>query len=160
MIDIGTDQDSDGVVAALWEEHRRKLVGFAGALVGPDDAHDLASEVFLEVVGDLIDGRVDHPTAYLYRAASNRAHKMRRSRQRRWQRNLHAVSHRHVDAPDSFVDVRHAVALLSVAQRAVVFLVYWEDRTERDTADILQISPGTVRRHLVRARTHLRKALQ
>jgi len=160
MLDIDTDTNPGGAVAALWEEHREKLVRFAGALVGPDDAHDLASEVFFDVVGDLIDGRVDHPTAFLYRAASNRAHKLRRSRERRWQRNLHAVSHRVVEAPDSFVDVRHAVALLSVAQRAVVFLVYWEDRTERDTADILQISPGTVRRHLVRARIHLRKALQ
>ncbi len=49
---------------------------------------------------------------------------------------------------------------MSLAQRSVVFLVYWEDRTERDTAEILGIAPGTVRRHLVRARIHLAKALR
>lgn len=157
---LDTDHHSEGAIAALWEDHRQQLVRFAGALVGPDDAHEIASEVFFDVAADLLDGRVDHPTSFLYRAVANRAHNLRRGRQRRWQRNLHAVPHRDIDALDTFVDVRHAVAALSVSQRAVVFFIYWEDRTERDTADILQISPGTVRRHLVRARIHLRKALQ
>lgn len=157
---LDTDNHSQDAIVALWEDHRQQLVRFAGALVGPDDAHDIASEVFFDVAGSLLDGHVDHPTSFLYRAVSNRAHKLRRGKERRWQRNLHAVPHRNVDAPDTYVDVRHAVASLSMSQRAVVFLVYWEDRTERDVADILQIAPGTVRRHLVRARIHLRKALQ
>lgn len=157
---LDTDHHSDDVVAALWEDHRRQLVRFAGALVGPDDAPDIASEVFFDVAANLLDGRVDHPTSFLYRAVANRANNLRRSRERRWRRSLHAVPHRDMDAPDTFIDVRHAVAALSVSQRAVVFLVYWEDRTEGDAAEILQISPGTVRRHLVRARLHLRKALQ
>jgi len=64
------------------------------------------------------------------------------------------------DAPDTYVDVRIAVARLSVVQRTVVYFVYWEDQTERDVAQILVVAPGTVRRHLIRARLHLRKALQ
>jgi RNA polymerase sigma-70 factor (ECF subfamily) len=157
---LDTDQHSSDAIAALWHDHGQRLVRFAGAVVGPHDAHDIASEVFFDVASELLDGRVEHPNAFLYRAVSNRARNMRRSRQRQWRRDLYAVPHRHIDAPDSFVEVRHAVASLSVSQRAVVFLVYWEDRTERDVADMLQISPGTVRRHLVRARVHLRKALQ
>lgn len=157
---INTEKNPPDAIAALWDEHGQRLVRFAGAMVGPHDAHDLASEVFTSVAPQLLSGSVDHPSSFLYRAISNRAHNLRRSRQRRWRRDLHAVPHRHIEAQDSFVDVRDAVAALSVSQRAVVFLVYWEDRTERDVADILQISPGTVRRHLVRARAHLRKALQ
>jgi DNA-directed RNA polymerase specialized sigma24 family protein len=41
-----------------------------------------------------------------------------------------------------------------------VYLVYWEDRTERDIASLLDVAPSTVRQHLVRARTHLRKAVE
>jgi len=52
------------------------------------------------------------------------------------------------------------VSALSLAQRSVIYFVYWEDRTETQTAELLGVSPGTVRRHLFRARTHLRKALK
>jgi RNA polymerase sigma factor (sigma-70 family) len=62
-------------------------------------------------------------------------------------------------AHESDVDVQRAVANLSLAQRAVVYFVYWEDLREQDIAEVLGISPGSVRRHLVRARAHLRKAL-
>lgn len=157
---IDTDQDQLDAITALWNELGRRLVRFAGAMVGPHDAHDIASEVFEAVAPEILSGRVEHPSSFLYQSISNRARNLRRSRQRQWRRDLHAVPHRHLDAQDTFVDVRRAVASLSVSQRAVVYLVYWEDRTERDVADILQVSPGTVRRHLVRARTHLRKALQ
>jgi len=56
--------------------------------------------------------------------------------------------------------VRRAVAELSLSQRSVVYFAYWEDRTEREIADTLGLSLGTVHRHLTRARTHLRKALR
>jgi DNA-directed RNA polymerase specialized sigma24 family protein len=41
-----------------------------------------------------------------------------------------------------------------------VYFAYWDDLPERAIADLLQVSPGTVRRHLVRARLNLRKALR
>lgn len=145
---------------ALWDAHGEQLTRFAMVLVGPHDAHDVAIDAFLGVVDDLASGNVAHPTSFLYRAVSNRAHDLRRSRGRRWRRDLQAVGPARVDAPDTYVDVRRAVAQLSLMQRAVIYFVYWEDRTERDTAQILGITPGTVRRHVVRARVHLRKALQ
>jgi len=145
---------------ALWAEHGDQLTRFATVLVGPHDAHDVAIDAFLGVVDQLATGNVVHPTTFLYRAVSNRAHDLRRSRQRRWSRDLAAVGPASTEAPDSHVDVRTAVARLSLAQRAVVYFAYWEDRTERDIAEILGVSRGTVRRHLVRARLHLRKALR
>ena len=51
------------------------------------------------------------------------------------------------------------MANLSLAQRAVIYFVYWEDLTERDVASVLGISLGSAHRHLVRARANLRKAL-
>ncbi len=133
---------------------------FATVLVGPSDAHDIAVEAFLRA-GTLAAGEtVANPRAYLMRAVANRANDLRRSRERRWRRDLAAVGPFSTAGPDTFVDVRRAVGALSLAQRTVVYFVYWEDLSERDIATLLQVAPGTVRRHLVRARIHLRKALQ
>ena len=57
-------------------------------------------------------------------------------------------------------EVRAAVAHLTVEQRAVVYLAYWEDLPERAIAELLDLSPGTVHRTLQRARDRLREALR
>lgn len=146
-------------VDVLWRTHADELLRFATVLVGPHDAPDIVTDSFLRSSAALVSGHVDNPRAYLFRAVSNRTHDLRRSRERRWARDLAAIGPASTAAHDTFIDVRRAVADLSVQQRAVVYFAYWEDLTERDIADVLQISPGTVRRHLTRARHHLRKAL-
>jgi RNA polymerase sigma factor (sigma-70 family) len=146
-------------VDLLWRTHADELLRFATVLVGPNDAPDIVTDCFLRSSAALLSGQVDNPRAYLFRAVSNRTHDLRRSRERRWARDLAAIGPASTAAYDSFIDVRRAVADLSVQQRAVVYFAYWEDLTERDIADVLQISPGTVRRHLTRARHHLRKGL-
>lgn len=144
----------------LWRQHAAELMRFATVLVGPSDAHDVVVDAFLRGVQAVGAGAVDNERAYLFRAVANRALDLRRSRDRQWRRDLASVGPAAEAEPDSFVDVRRAVASLSVRQRAVVYFVYWDDRTEQETAELLGVSPGTVRRHLVRARTHLRKGLQ
>ena len=57
------------------------------------------------------------------------------------------------------VDVRLAVSQLSYRQRSVMYLLYWEDRSVVDVANILDISPGAVSRHATRARAKLRGVL-
>ena len=143
----------------LWRVHAADLMRFATVLVGPVDAHDITVEAFLRASPVVDGGTVTNPRAYLMRAVANRAHDLRRSRERRWRRDLAAVGPASTLGPDTFLDVRRAVSSLSLAQRTVVYFVYWEDLSERDIATLLQVAPGTVRRHLVRARTHLRKAL-
>lgn len=153
------DDVSSTATEVLWRQHADELLRFATVLVGPSEANDIVSDAFLRCAPALVD-LVENQRAYLYRAVSNRAHDLRRTRRRRWARDLAAILPTTSTSPDPLMDVRRAVAALSVAQRAVVYLVYWEDRTEMAAAEILQVSPGTVRRHLTRARAHLRKALQ
>jgi RNA polymerase sigma-70 factor (ECF subfamily) len=148
--------DSD----ALWREFGADLLRFATVLVGPADAHDVAVEAFLRAAESIARGGVVSPRQFLMRAVSNQAHDLRRSRERRWKRDLAAVGPASAREPDPLVDVRRAVNSLSLAQRTVVYFAYWEDLTERDIASVLAVSPGTVRRHLVRARIHLRRSLQ
>ncbi|CAN0267528.1 unnamed protein product, partial [Phaeothamnion confervicola] len=144
----------------LWREHSAELLRFGTLLVGPTDAHDVVSAAFLRSVPRLRDDRIRNQRAYLFRSVTNEALDHRRRRANRWKRDLRAVMSSTASAPnDSHVDVRRAVADLSVRQRSVVYLAYWEDMPERAIADVLGISSGSVRRHLVRARAHLRKAL-
>lgn len=65
-------------------------------------------------------------------------------------------------APTGLVspEVLRAMSALSARQRAVVFLTYWEDLDERQTADRLGVSVGTVRQHLHRARRQIGRNLR
>ena len=160
MLDIDGAATTGGQQSGdLWRAHAPVLLQFASVLVGPTDAHDVVIEAFLRSTPALTSGRAENPRAYLMRSVANQAHNLRRGRERRWARDLVAVPLESSPPHESLVDVRRAVANLSLAQRAVVYFVYWEDLREQDIADVLGISPGSVRRHLVRARAHLRKAL-
>ena len=145
---------------SLWSAHVDELTRYAAVLVGPADARDVVVDAFLRTGLVLADDSVANPRAYLFRAVTNTAHNHRRSRSRRWERDLVAVAESSVGSDVERVDVMRAVAGLSVRQRAVVYLAYWEDLTERAIAETLGLSVGTVRRHLHRAQHKLREALQ
>jgi RNA polymerase sigma factor (sigma-70 family) len=57
------------------------------------------------------------------------------------------------------IEVLDAVVRLSVQQRAAVFLTYWEDLSPDVVAERMGVSPGTVKRHLARARKRLGELL-
>lgn len=158
MIDAA-ERGAPSPTEVLWRSHADELLRFATVLVGPSDAPDVVTDAFMRSETVLGSGTITNPRAYLFRAVTNHAHDLRRSRERRWKRDLAAIGPASSAAPDSHVDVRRAVSGLSVQQRAVIYLAYWEDLPERGIADVLDISPGSVRRHLTRARRHLRKAL-
>ena len=57
------------------------------------------------------------------------------------------------DLPD--VDLARAVQRLPTMQRVAVVLFYFEDRPVEEIADILDISDGSMKVHLCRARQRL-----
>jgi RNA polymerase sigma-70 factor (sigma-E family) len=62
-------------------------------------------------------------------------------------------------AVDDRLDLFPLLAALPRQQRAVVVLRYYEDLSERDIADALGCSPGSVKRHASRALATLRSRL-
>jgi RNA polymerase sigma-70 factor (ECF subfamily) len=144
----------------LWRAHADELLRFATVLAGPHDAYDIVADTMLNASEAATAPSVANRRAYLFRAVANRANDEHRRRKRRWRRDLAAVGPATTTQPDDFSEVRRAVARLSVEQRAVVYLAYWEDLSEREIAVMLELSPGTVHRTLQRARDTLRKALQ
>ena len=144
----------------LWRAHGVDLLRLATLLVGPHDADDVAVEAFLGAVRNAAGPGVQNSRSYLLGAVANHAASFRRSRERRWRRDLSAVRPSSTSPADEFGDVRHAVAQLTVAQRSVVYFAFWEDLSERAIAELLGVAPGTVHRNLDRAKLVLRKALQ
>ena len=147
-------------VDAAWREHGATLLRYATVLVGPHDAHDVTVNAFLRVTRSPQWSSIRNTRAFLIRAVTNQAHDHHRQQERRWKRDLAAVAAADAPDPESYVDIHRQIAKLTVQQRAVVFLTYWEDMTEPAIAELLCLSAGTVHRNLSRARSNLRKALQ
>ena len=145
--------------AEIYSEHSLALIGFATVLVGPDDAPDIVSSAVLRALRSPGWSGVANHRAYLHQAVANEARNFKRGQMRRRQREARVAHGEIVYPPEAHPEVLQAVRKLSVRQRAVVYLTYWEDMTDQMTADYLDISAGSVRRHLARARHHLRRVL-
>ena len=61
--------------------------------------------------------------------------------------------------PDLRPEILDAVHLLSVQQRAVIVLTYWDDLKPASIAELLGVSEGSVKRQLARARSRLKETL-
>ena len=153
----GTVTDRD-----IYEDLRASLMRFAASLVGSASASDLVSEVVVATLRKRPLASLENPRAYLMQAMLNRA----KSRQRQLSRERQAlVRLGETTRPDNEVEVSdplvvRAVADLPAQQRAAVFLVYWEDLSPSEAAELLGVRPATLRRYLHLARQKLRRRLK
>jgi len=149
----GCDVKDADVYAAL----RGDLMRYATALVGVSDAADVVSAVVtrtLESKGGLTDLR--DPKPYLMRSILNEARMRHRSNSRK-RRAVMSLSGE--DAPPQHDHVLDVVMELPERQRAAVFLVYYEQYTPTEIADLMGCRPATVRRYLHLARRKLKEVL-
>lgn len=144
----------------VYRRHADELVRYATALVGPTDAPDVVVDAVVAAFRSPAWSKVENQRAYLYRAVLNRSLSVRRSDARRVARELRVAGSEPVAAGESSLDAQRALAGLSPQQRAVVYLTYWEDLTPAQVAALLDVSEGTVRKQLARAREQLRRILQ
>jgi RNA polymerase sigma-70 factor (ECF subfamily) len=149
----------------FYVEEYSAVVGLAYALSGSrSGAEDLAQEAFLAAYSnwDRIAG-YEQPGAWVRRVVANRSvSTFRRRKAEAKALALAALRHR-VELPDlgsSDPEFWHAVRSLPRRQSQVVALFYLEDLPIADVADILDMSPGTVKRHLHNGRLALARRLQ
>lgn len=93
----------------------------------------------------------DRPDAYVYRVLVNA---LRDRRARRWNDELatERLPETSIEVdPTSGLAVRAALAALSKAHREVLVLRFYADLSERDTARVLGVAPGTVKSRSARA---------
>jgi len=152
----GTPDDVD-----TYRQHAPELTRYATVLVGPDDAADIVADAVLSAMRSPAWRHVEHRRAYLYRAVLHTSASFQRSTARR-RRREDLVAARATPEPtidETSIDARRTLAVLSPQQRAVVFLTYWQDQPPDQIAELLDISEGTVRKQLARARETLRRTL-
>jgi RNA polymerase sigma-70 factor (ECF subfamily) len=141
-----------------------RVLGLAFALSGSRwGAEDLTQEAFLAAHSewDRI-GRYEQPAAWVRRVVANKAvstfrrHVSEAKALARW------WSMDRAEVPDlgaSDPTFWAAVRSLPRRQAQVVVLYYLEDLSIGDVADILDVSPGTVKRHLYNGRMSLARRL-
>lgn len=148
---------------AVYSTHALRLVRLATVLVGPDDARDLVSEAVRRAVHSPSWPAVRDQGGYLVSCLVNLTRQFHRERTRRDARERRAArlmpqASIHEEPPPD-VDVRIALERLSPQQRAVIYLVYWEDLGVGQVARLLDVSEGSVRKQLARAKSKLRELL-
>lgn len=143
-----------------FEKHVAELTHFASGLVGPWDAEDVVADACITAFARPNWEEIRNQRAYLYRSVLNQARMFKRSALRRRAREMKAARSETESVIALHPEVVEAVGRLSMRQRAVVFLTYWEDLHPSDIADRLGISTGSVRRHLHRAHKRLREIVQ
>ncbi len=145
-----------------YEKHADALVRFATGLVGPADAADVVQSGVLRAVSSARWGDVRDQRAYLFRSVMNEARMHHRSTMRRRAREVRAAlldEYVSAETPLPRPEVLEQVGKLSVRQRAVVTLTYWDDLDRAAVAALLGISEGAVKRHLARAHHKLRELI-
>jgi RNA polymerase sigma-70 factor (ECF subfamily) len=144
---------------AVYRKHADDLTRFATGLVGPSNAADVVSEAVLSCLSSPNWATVSEKRSYLYRSVYNKAAEFHRASHRRRSREERAAKEELVEAPEVRPEVLAAVFSLSMQQRAVIVLTYWEDLAPSSIATLMAISEGSVKRHLARGRSRLKEAL-
>ncbi len=159
---------SDGGVAPVTIDFRdffashHRPVASALALTLRDD--DLAADAAAEAMARAYQrwnevSRYTNPAGWVYRVALNWA----RSRRRKLLREIfssESPDREARSAPEIDPGLDAALAELPVEQRSVVVLRYLLDWSEFQTAEALQIAPGTVKSRLSRALDRLAVSLE
>lgn len=164
----------------LMARHALAVFHFLCRMVGNEaDAADLAQETFARLYQTRDRYHPGRPFgAWLYTLAANLARNHLRWRNRHATESLNqpgsdespplqeALPAQSGTPPDQLVEaelkeaVRQAIAALPEAMREALVLVEFEDRSVRETAEILDIPPRTVESRLFHARRLLRDRLR
>lgn len=182
LLDEARERDGTGF-EGLVRTHTAKMISLAYRLVGQrDEAEDIAQEAFLRLYRALPTFRGESSVAtWLYRTVSNLAiDHLRREQLRRkifFLRRGATDDEDEVDPVDTVPDpaasprdlllakeagrrLSRALDKLSPRQRAVFVLRHQEELPLKDIARVLELEEGTVKSHLHRAVSVLRKELQ
>ena len=163
-------QGDEAAWYSLVSQHQEPVYRLAYLLLGdPDDAQDVAQDAFIRATHALDRFDAQRPLRpWLLRIASNLAHNRRRS----IGRYLAALRRFSQENPGAFyVDddsfrTEESAALWQALQRVklhfreVIYLRYFLEMSEAETAEVLGVARGTVKSRLHRALNQLREIIE
>lgn len=158
--------------ATLIRRHQSPVRVLLRRLANGDDAlaDDLAQETFLQAYRKLAQFRSDARfSTWLYRIAYNSFLMQVRSRKPEETLDENGVDE-DPGRPDRLapeqgradlqIDLRRAMAQLSIAERAAITQCYYLDMSHEEAAFALDCPVGTVKSHILRAKIKLKNALR
>ena len=154
------DDEYTAYVAARWSTLIRsaRLLGCSA-----HEAEDLVQAALVKCyVSWSRVAAADDPDGYVYRVLLNTRRSMLRKVSSaqllsKWQQPEPRDGSSDYDAVDLTASVERALGSLAPKARQVVVLRYFADLSEKQTADVLRLPPGTVKSRLSRALTQLAK---
>jgi RNA polymerase sigma factor (sigma-70 family) len=157
--------DFERTVRAVYDAEFGRLAGWTTKLVGdPDLAHDFATDAFVKLLRNW--STVREPRAWLYVTVANlvRDHWRKRGHEATaYQRHTAGVpDHVGLAAGDiaTTLTVRDVVLALPDRLRMPVLLHYFADLSVAHVANLLNKSPGTIKRDLYDARARMTAQLE
>jgi RNA polymerase sigma-70 factor (sigma-E family) len=147
---------------AAFEQHYVRLLRLSILLLGSREAgEDLVQEAFMRAAPRLAALRSTDVGPYLRATALNLwKNRLRRAAIERRHRLGPMPEARGDAGPEDRQAIWRVVRRLPDRQRACIVLRYYEDLSEREVAEILGCSVGTVKSHSSRAIARLRKELE
>jgi len=161
--------------AAAWEalvhNHQERVFRLAYLMLAdPDEAQDVAQDTFIRAYQHLNDFDDERPLQpWLLRIASNLARNRRRSIGRYWfalQRlgrpdlEIRRTTEGSALNREGLEALWRAVRRLSEPDQRVIYLRYFLELSEAETAAALEVPPGTVKSRLHRALARLRTIIE
>jgi RNA polymerase sigma-70 factor (ECF subfamily) len=143
----------------LYGKHAEELIRFATTLVGPSLAEDVVANAVVRAMTAPAWPSVTEPRAYLFRSVLNEARGLGRSNRRRAHREEVAARSELTEEPMVSLEVRDAMARLSLRERSVLYLAYWHELSVDEIARTLGISRRSTERALTDARRTLEDRL-
>jgi RNA polymerase sigma-70 factor (ECF subfamily) len=143
----------------LYGKHADELIRFATTLVGPSAAEDIVASAVMRSMSSPLWRSVAEPRAYLFKAVLNEARSSGRAEQRRRRREERAASTEDIETSSVSLEVRTAVAALSLRERSVIYLAYWHDLPIDEIARTLGLTRRTAERALTSGRRTLEERL-
>jgi len=148
----------------LTSRHYDRLFRFAWRLTGTrHDAEDLAHDILCALPAKLASFRGDAKfTSWLYRITLNaNTDRARKSQsytraQRGWGEDQHRRAAEAQDTRDALDWLTHTMTALPPELRETVALILGEELTQKDAAQVLGLSEGTIAWRMSQVKTHLK----
>ena len=151
-------------VADLFRARYAEMVRLAG-LLGADDAEDVAQEAFARLLwrhASLRDpgAALGYVRATVCNLTRNRVRHLRVVRLRTPAAADEASSEHAAIQREDHREVIAALAGLPARRREAIVLRYWLDLSEREIAEVMGVSPGTVKSQVSKGMAALSRALE
>lgn len=159
---VTADQSIASRLEELYVQHASGALRLAYFLTGdPEATRDLVQDAFVRVMGRFQHlGQPDAFDAYLRRTIVNlhtsRLRRLKAERSSLAREAALTVPVTSKDDQETRDELWHAILGLPARQRAAIFLRYYEDLSELQSAEVLRCSVGALNQLVVRAMANLR----